>query len=156
MKQHNIKKYVFIAVVCLTVLFIWSNSLKLGDDSMDDSNGIKELLLSMFSYFGINLENTFLMNNIRKLGHFAEYFILGAELMSYKFTYLKNGINSAINVLFFGTFVAFVDESIQLIPALGRSAEVVDVWIDLFGILTGFVAIFLARFVFKKIKMRRC
>ncbi|MEE1002693.1 MAG: VanZ family protein [Acutalibacteraceae bacterium] len=145
-ERKNIKKYIFIFIIGLTILFIWSNSMKVSDYSMNDSNGIKELIISFFGSFGIDVRNSFFIEFIRKIGHFSEYFILGVELMIFKIIYLKNNINSLVNTFFIGVFSAFLDETIQLIPALGRSSQVTDVWIDIFGILTAFLLVFAVNF----------
>ena len=150
--RTNFKKYIFIIIIGLTIAFIWSNSVKVGDDSMNESNGIKELIISFFSNFGIDIRNSFFIEFIRKIGHFSEYFILGAELMAFKIIYLKNNINAFINIFFIGVITAFLDETIQLIPALERSAEVTDVWIDVFGVITAFVFVQAVYLLVKLIK----
>ena len=150
--KRSVKKYIFIAVIGLTILFIWSNSFKVGDASMDDSNGIKQLLISFFSYFGINIENSFFIEFIRKIGHFAEYFILGAQLMIFKILYFKKDVSSFVNILFIGIGVAFLDETIQLIPMLDRSAEVADLWIDISGILCAFAVVSVIHYFISLIK----
>ena len=141
--KRSLKKYIFIAVIALTVIFIWSNSLKTADASMNDSNGIKAFVLALFSRFGINLEGSFFIEFIRKFGHFAEYFLLGTLLFIYKIIYMKNNLNSIVNITFCALATALIDETIQLIPSLGRSGEIRDLWIDLFGVLIAFLAAFL-------------
>ncbi len=150
--KRSVKKYIFIAVIGITILFVWSNSFKVGDASIDDSNGIKALILSFFSSFGINLEGTFFIEFIRKIGHFAEYFILGTELMIFRINYLKKDKNSFVNLLFIGVTTAFLDESIQLIPMLDRSSEVIDVWIDVGGVLSAFVFVTVIYFLISLFK----
>lgn len=137
------------------MLFIFSNSLKNSDESMRDSNGIKAIILTLFSYFGVELENTFFIEFIRKFGHFAEYFLLGTELMIFKLSYMRKGANSFVNVIFAGVLTAFIDESIQLIPSLGRSAEVIDLWIDIGGVLSAFLVVYLISLIVNAIKKGR-
>lgn len=105
--RKSIKKYIFIVIIGLTIVFIWSNSLKVSDASMSESNGIKELIISFFSNFGINIRNSFFIEFIRKVAHFSEYFILGAELMVFKIIYLKNSFNSFVNIFYIGVITAF-------------------------------------------------
>lgn len=137
----KIKKYIFISVIVLTIAFIWSNSLKVGDDSMNQSNFVKELIISFFSFFGINIENTFFIEFIRKFAHFFEYFVLGAELVIFKNIYYKLSKKATYILLFTGVFVAVVDELIQLIPYLGRSCELFDVCIDSSGVILAFLSV---------------
>ncbi len=73
--MKRLKKYLFIVIIILTIGFIWSNSLKPADDSMNQSNFVKELVISFFSFFGINIEDTFFIDFIRKFAHFFEYFV---------------------------------------------------------------------------------
>lgn len=151
----NTKKRIFLIIIVFTVLFIWSNSLKTGDASMNSSDGLKQAFIDLLKSFGINLENSFFMNNIRKFAHFTEYFILGGELFLFRNFYLKKSLSTLLNITYFGVFTAFFDETIQLIPALGRSGEVVDVWIDIFGIILSFL-ILKVFFVFaEKIKKHK-
>ena len=152
MKNRNAKKFFLICLIALTTVFIWSNSFKNGESSMNDSNGIKQMIISFFMSLGIDIEGTFFIEFIRKFGHFAEYFILGFELVLYKIMFLKKDICSYVNVFFYGVFAAFLDETIQLIPALDRSAEVKDVWIDIFGMVTAFVIVILIHIILKLIK----
>ncbi|MGN0174197.1 MAG: VanZ family protein [Acutalibacteraceae bacterium] len=147
--KQKIKKVIFIVVIVLTVLFIWSNSFRNSDSSMQSSNSIKELVLSFFNNFGINLENSFFIVFIRKIGHFTEYFILGSELAVFKIIYLKKHFLSIVNVVSVGAVAAFFDETIQLIPSLGRSAEIADVWIDIFGVLSAVIIVCFIHFLSK-------
>lgn len=135
----NTKKRMFLIIIVFTVLFIWSNSLKTGDASMNSSNGLKQIILDLLKSFGINLENSFFIEYIRKFAHFTEYFILGGELYLYRYFYLKKSLSTFLNITYIGVFTAFFDETIQLIPSLERSGEVSDVWIDIFGVLLAFL-----------------
>lgn len=149
------KKYVFIAVIAVTILFIWSNSLKNSSSSMNSSNSIKSLILSIFEYFGFDIKDTFFIHFIRKFGHFAEYFILGFELIIFRNAYYKDNKTALLNCFYIGAFSAFLDETIQLIPSLGRSAQVTDVWIDISGVLLAFLIIIFIRFLSNKIHSKR-
>lgn len=153
--KKQIKKYIFAGIIGLTIVFIWSNSFKASDASMNDSNGVKELIISFFNNFGIDIKNSFFIEFIRKVGHFSEYFILGAELMLFRIFYLKKGWTSLINTFYIGVITAFLDETVQLIPALGRSAEVKDVWIDIFGVAAAFIVVYAFNKLVRCIKSRK-
>ena len=144
--MKNVKKYLFVLIIVFTIGFIWSNSLKVADASMEQSNFVKQLILSFFSLFGIDIENTIFIGFIRKFAHFFEYFILGIELTTYKSIYHKQSKKALWFVGFICVFVACIDECIQLIPALERSGELLDVCIDSFGAI---LAIFVVNGIIK-------
>lgn len=149
--MKNAKKYIFILVIVLSIAFIWSNSIKVGDSSMQQSNFVKELFISFFAFFGMNIENTFFIEFIRKFAHFFEYFVLGLELALFKNIYYKTSKKALYCLFSIGALVAIIDESIQLIPKLGRSGEFFDVCIDVLGV---FIAFFVVFVVSKKIKRK--
>lgn len=150
-----LKKYVFIAVIVATILFIWSNSFRNSSSSMNSSNSIKAMILSIFEYFGFDIRDTFFIHFIRKFGHFTEYFVLGFELIIFRNVYYRDNKVAVLNCFYIGAFSAFLDETIQLIPSLGRSAEVTDVWIDISGILLAFLIVIFIKFLSSKIHFRR-
>ena len=139
--MKRLKKYLFIVIIILTIGFIWSNSLKPADDSMNQSNFVKELIIYFFSIFGINIENTFFIDFIRKFAHFFEYFVLGTELVVFKSIYYNDSKKSTYIFCFIGLFVSIVDEMIQMIPQLGRSCEFFDVCIDSSGVVLAFLSV---------------
>ena len=137
--MKKFKKGLFIALILLTIGFIWSNSLKPAEDSMDQSNFIKELIIDFFRLFGLNIEHTFFIEFIRKYAHFSEFAVLGTELVLFKNIYYKNSKKATLVFVFIGIFVAFIDESIQLIPTLNRSGQLLDLCIDGLGIVIAFI-----------------
>ena len=150
MKKSGFKKYIFLTIILLTVAFIWSNSFKNADVSMNDSNSIKQFILSVFSSIGIDLENSFFVEFIRKFGHLIEYFILGTELAIYKNIYSITSKKTIVNVVSLGALVALIDETIQLIPSLERSGQIADLWIDIGGVFAAAVIVQLISLVFCK------
>ncbi len=148
------KKIIFFAVIICSILFIWSNSFRNGDASMNASNGLKKLIIDFFNSIGIDIQNTFFIVFIRKFAHFIEYFILGIELYLFRNFYLQKTKTTLLNITYIGVFSAFTDETIQLIPSLGRSAEVGDVWIDICGVLLAFSVVFVILLIINKNKKR--
>ena len=147
------KKAIFIAVIVCSVLFIWSNSFRNGEVSKEASNGLRQLIIDFFEYcFGIDLKETFFFFFLRKIAHFTEYFILGAEVFLFRNAFLQKNKTTLLNITYIGALTAFVDETIQLIPALERSGEVGDVWIDICGYLLAFLAVFIVLQIIKKVK----
>ena len=147
------KKAIFIAVIVCSVLFIWSNSFRNSEVSMNASNGLRQMIIDFFSYcFNIDIKKTFFMAFIRKIAHFTEYFILGVEMYLFRNAYLKKNKTTLLNITYIGVLTAFIDETIQLIPTLGRSGEVGDVWIDICGYLLAFLVVFVILIIIKSLK----
>ena len=86
----------------------------------------------------------FIRPHIRKIAHFLEHGILGLEVFFFclcmeryggkKRKIMPIGIKTIISSMSFGLFVAFLDESIQLLS--DRGASVRDMWIDISGYFT--------------------
>ncbi len=89
----------------------------------------------------------------RKLGHFAEFFALGAGLMGLALI-LRPALQLRGMYLFlFAVCIAAIDESLQLTS--GRGAAVSDVALDAFGALAGLLAVALGAILFAKGKTKR-
>ena len=115
MKQKILK-----ILIIASILFIWGHSAVPAEKSAKESGLILRILSYIFG--GERLTD----HIVRKLAHFTEYAVLGFFLSCYK--------EKLCSVLSAGLFVSFIDETIQLFAA-GRSGEVVDMWIDLSGIV---------------------
>lgn len=66
------RKYIWILIVGLYVLFIFSNSIKIADTSSKDSGRLLYLIQSVFQYFELNVY-WLTEHVIRKMGHFAVF-----------------------------------------------------------------------------------
>ena len=73
---------------------------------------------------------------IRKMAHFAEYFLLGVLLWNCLKSYNLPGRFWAALQLWLATVIPLADETIQLFTE-GRSGQVDDVWLDISGIIAG-------------------
>ncbi|MBR6270606.1 MAG: VanZ family protein [Lachnospiraceae bacterium] len=139
------KKKVLTILFILTLGFIWGHSMMPTSASAAESGGLLELLRPFLEFFvGKGNADDHL---IRKLAHLGEYFVLGtetalfvvAEWMNYRAkrqhmlpeSILKKALLSEAFVF----YVAFLDESIQMI--VGRGPLIEDVWLDLAGGLLG-------------------
>lgn len=152
--KTKIKHIIFICVIVASVGFIWSRSLSFADDSTAQSNWVKQLLVDFFNLFNFDIRPTFFFKNLRKFAHFAEFFVLGCELMIYRYMLLKVENKTLFAVIFTGVAVAVVDECIQLIPALERDGKLTDVLIDTFGVLCAVFAVYLARTLISKFRSK--
>lgn len=129
------KKHLWILIVGLYVLFIYSNSMKVADTSSKDSGRVLYLIHDLLNKFEINaywLTEHF----IRKMGHFSEYSLLGLLLY---FCMKSQGFQEEKRWFFHiaaGFLIPFMDETIQLFVE-GRSGQISDVWLDCAGVTFG-------------------
>lgn len=121
--------WVLIIAIVLTVIFIFSNSLKPKDQSLEDSNTVGGFISSLFppeSDIG-----KFILEYIRKIAHFTEYGLLGIEAALLVIFFFKKRITAALLSLNISLVVAVIDESLQYLSERGPSIS--DVWIDVGG-----------------------
>lgn len=141
-----------LGCMLLTVGFIWSNSMRNAAASTEQSGFFKDLFRQMFD---ITKEPfRFLYNNLRKLAHFSEFALLGAETAGLLLVppVGRRGLRF-LSGAGLCLLVAAVDEGIQLFVP-GRVGSLVDIGIDgagaLCGMLLAFGVILLCLRLFKK------
>ena len=135
--KRRLPAVLFMVLIILTIAFIWSNSLQSSQESLKRSDLVAELIEPVILAIPVTKWHTPQMISFitRKLGHFSEYFLLGMELMVFKFL-LKPAVKFKFwQLLVFAVLVAAADESIQLTS--GRGAMLQDVLLDGFGALMG-------------------
>lgn len=146
-KFKNISIAVVTLLICLTVGFIWGNSLPSKAQSSKTSTGVYAAVKPMLDLvFGVDKVSH---GTFRKMAHFSEFFLLGAEvnllyLLIFGFDWKKCYL-----VLLFGFVVAVIDETIQIFT--GRGAAVIDVIIDYSGYFTTCAIFVLIGIIRKKI-----
>lgn len=121
------KRKVLIALLIITLLFIWGNSLLSKEYSGSES---MRIVVFLERFFG---EGNVSEHFIRKLAHFTEFAVLGAELFGLFRRYPLSVTH--------GLFAAIIDESLQMFS--DRSAEVKDVLLDFTGVLFGALVVLL-------------
>lgn len=122
------------AIILLTLQFIWSNSARDAAASTAQSDALG---VWMERLLDITREPfRFLYDNRRKLAHFGEFFLLGAELELWLRVNSKHTLVSRIVGGGFCLAVAAIDEGIQLFSR-GRVASLFDVGLDFCGALFG-------------------
>ena len=91
--------------------------------------------------------------NIRKVGHFSEFAVLGAEVILLYIFNRRYDFSRLFNVFATGLTTAVCDESIQLFVP-GRSGQIKDVGIDMLGFVFGALLVsgiyYLAMFINKR------
>ena len=146
---------VLMALIVCTIAFIWSNSLQNPDESMKRSNIAEEVVRPIILAIPVEQWHSGDMVTFitRKLGHFTEYFLLGAELMLLALLLRPAFRPRFIWLLLFAGAIAAMDESLQLTS--GRGAAVSDVLLDIFGSLSGLMMMALAAGLYAKGRQKR-
>ena len=131
---------VVLSIACVLALaFVFSNSLKAGEESAEQSSGIVDLIKEVAAFFdpdspiatatGETYER--LHSGVRTLAHFGEFALLGALFSACCFSYTLKAPFQGIplgGVL----SVPCVDETLQLFVA-DRAADWRDILVDVSG-----------------------
>ena len=129
-----IKKIIYLIPVLVWASIIIFLTLQPADVSSDLSGGITLILYNFVKQIGLSISIDTFHFVVRKLAHFAEYFILGIltflALVSYAISFKRK----LIVIFDFGFIFASLDETIQLFVE-GRAGSVRDVLIDSAGVL---------------------
>jgi len=129
------KRYIRTAATLIYVLFIFSNSMMPAEISSAESGKVLTLARELLTASGITAQ-WLTEHIIRKMGHFAEYALLGVMLSGW-----VQSLGFAAERRWFihltaGYMVPFLDETIQL-SVRGRSGQIWDVWLDCAGVAFG-------------------
>ena len=146
-RNRKIAVAVIIALIALTVAFIWFNSLQSREQSSASSdivyNAAKSVLDGIFGEDVVPLTRNF----VRTAAHFSEFLLLGAEFCLLFIVMGKESFKGYAAILPFGLFVAAVDEGLQSLS--DRAPALTDVMIDFSGYLTA-VAVFFVIFLIRR------
>ena len=130
-KRWNI---VLALLVALTLAFIWGNSLVSRSESQEISRGLLAEICAALETVGLHLDPQD-DHWLRKLAHFGEFGLLGAELGLLMWLNRRQSVQGFVNCAFAGLAVAVTDESLQLIS--NRGSQVQDVLLDFAGFAVG-------------------
>ena len=121
-------------LVLLTLAFIWGNSLVNRTESQELSRSLMAEICAALENVGLHLDP---QNDhwLRKLAHFGEFGLLGAELCALLFLNRRVRFQGFVNCAFAGLAAAVTDEALQLVS--NRGSQVQDVLLDFAGFLTG-------------------
>lgn len=139
MKQRRIRQIAAVAVTVGMVAFIFLNSAQPAQVSNQVSRGFLSWVEGALAQCG--LESTLTNHAIRKMGHFTEYFILGAMLLITVRLFTSKPMRHVFKPLFLGLLVPVLDETIQLFVE-GRSGQVTDILLDFSGVISGILIAF--------------
>ena len=127
--------FTFALIAC--IVFIFSNSMQIGDVSETASGRVLLLMKKVFTRLGMPGAANHLTDHIvRKLAHFCEYTLEGFLLMLCMRVYSRHPLRHITVPMLGGVLTALTDETIQLFSE-GRSSQVTDVWLDSAGVLAG-------------------
>lgn len=147
MKHERTKTAVWWAVIALTVLFIWGQSLLGQELSRLQSESVQGFLGSLLGEW---VYDTFLYRHIRKVAHFAEYALLGMEWMGYRLSVRGARRPKRWLVGVFGPAVAVCDELLQFVSA--RAPRVTDVLLDCGGYACGAAVMFALVWLWRRLQ----
>ena len=142
--------WIFVALIAVTIGFIWINSCLDKTSSAEESGAVHGTLQKILDFI-FSGKVVISQAAVRKLAHFTEFFVLGAEICGlYAIVKAeKVRILGFISLLQYGTYVAVIDEGIQVLSA--RGAAVSDIFLDFSGYLLSVVLFILAYYVVNKI-----
>ena len=147
-RSQRVLRIILSSLVLATLAFIFTNSALPKNESSELSHSVGGFLARIFP--PESLLGGFLQEHLRKIAHFAEYGLLGAELSLYSLLFVQNKKRAYISLPIIALTVAFLDESVQMLS--GRGPAILDVWIDLFGFLTAVLVIFTAALLSMRIR----
>lgn len=144
--RNMLQKIVLLLLIIATIGFIFSNSMETILESSAKSEELLCVLTPALELF-IGKGNT-TNHLIRKLAHFAEFFVLGTELCLLCSLYKKTMVWG----LFTGLCIALADETIQIFYE--RGSQVQDVWLDFSAVVTSAALVYLYGIITKHRKDR--
>ena len=139
MNKRKQRNFLYI-LIALTICLIWGQSAMSRMNSAEESGWVLQLVAPFLEIF-LGKGNV-TDHIVRKLAHFTEYFVLGAEMAALFFpkNVFQSGmagkriIKKGIYTVGAGLFIALVDETIQIFSH--RGPQVADIWLDGSGVLT--------------------
>ncbi len=144
----KLKIIVLITLIVLTILFIFSNSLRPSAQSAEQSSSVVTKIMDILKLDG-KVDKKDFHFFIRKMAHFTEFFILGVQLFILKFELDKKYINKqAVLCIIMALIVALSDEFIQSFS--DRVNSIWDVLLDTFGATCGILITALLIYLLKK------
>ena len=126
------KPIIYGSLSALWTCLILNMSTQNAEKSSGVSRGIlKSLLLTFYKITSIEISPDTLHHLFRKAAHFTEFFILGMLAALFFKSISKNKLLAVA----YGAVIAFSDELTQLFTGGGRSMQLSDMLIDIFGVI---------------------
>lgn len=155
MKRKKFHVAFTLALIVLTVGFIWINSALSGEDSGELSGMVRDIMEKVLLFLHAPQGLTeFLLLNVRKVAHFVEYAVIGTEL-ALLWSDVKWGAQGFWNALSSVLAISVLDETIQLF-ATARGPQITDVLLDTAGGASAILIVYLIVIIIAGIrKLRR-
>lgn len=128
-----------------TLLFTFTQSLLPPEESAEVSESVSEILETIIP--SDTPVGEYVHDNVRKIAHFVEYFILGCFTSLYVVIFMpkiesepRGRIRYCIYSLVISPIISLFDETLQIISERGPS--ITDVWLDTAGFFVSSVTIY--------------
>lgn len=144
--KKNKCKIIYLVLVLIWMIAVFMFSSQNGEESQNTSGKITELIVRILTHPEkiTESERLELIENtdyyIRKFAHYSIYTLGGILIYNFINTYNISSKKVILISILIGVIYAISDESHQYFTA-GRSAKILDVLIDSFGIITGIIII---------------
>ena len=135
---------IFVGILLLVAVtaFIFSHSVVSADVSSGESGKVVDIVKDVMESVNVEVDENVIVKTVRKTAHFSEFFALGAVCYYLRFIISKHPTKGFSLGALYGFLIALVDESLQY-NSIGRSPEVLDVWIDVLGFSFSYFAFML-------------
>ncbi len=159
MKTKKILIIIDILLILATVVFIISNSAAPSEKSNDTSQGVTDKVVDSVKPLKDAIEQDKVdkedvHKGVRKIAHFLEYALLGAEMMLLLILIFPSApMKYLIYILFFGLALGVCDESVQKLT--DRTSSTTDVMIDFGGFCIGIAFAYLVAIAVRAVMKKK-
>ena len=153
MKRNKFNIALSLVLIVLTVGFIWINSAIPGEESGEMSEKVREIMERVLAFIHAPSGLTvFLLDHVRKVAHFVEYAVIGAELALF-WSGLRPGLQGAWNAFSAVLTISVLDETIQLFST-ARGPQITDVLLDTAGGTTAILLVYFIEIIIRSIRKK--
>ena len=148
-EKSKIFRLILIVLIILTLIFIAVQSLLPPEVSTAESDAVGEMIevvIPSDTPVGEQVQQ-----NVRNIGHFAEFAILGAEIAIYLY-FFERKLAYIVLAPVLSPVVALLDETLQFLSE--RAPEIRDVWTDVFGFVSFYALLLGALFTYNHLRKR--
>jgi VanZ family protein len=157
----NLWSLLFFAAIAVLIGMIWSFSFETGLESYHRSRQASLFLQEFIGRFRIvraalgafGITGSLIGEHIRKIAHVTEFALLGICTQVFFISIRRLNGHNMVHGISLGLFIAVADETIQ--TTLDRGPLVMDVVIDLSGVLLGSLLVWAVLGILKLVRRRR-
>lgn len=137
-KWSKTVRILLLLFIVATLLFIFVQSMLTPEKSSEESGAVGEIIEEIIP--PDTKPGAFIQINLRKIAHFVEFALLGAEISLYIILFSRKRTWAFLSFPV-ALITAFFDETIQIFS--GRGPAIVDVWIDFAGFASASVIFYM-------------